>query len=75
MTSDTFLAPNEIKDLTDKIKRPAQIKVLNAMGIEHRVRPDGTVAILRDHITKIFGGNPDVTRKTNKTVGPNWSAI
>lgn len=45
----TFLDPDEVKDLTDKTRRPSQVKVLNAMGIEHKVRPDGSVAILRAH--------------------------
>jgi hypothetical protein len=71
----TFLEPNEISELTDKVRRPSQIKVLNSMGIEHKVRPDGSVAILRAHITKVFGGAPDSARKTNKTVEPNWAAM
>lgn len=71
----TFLEPEEINGLTNKVKRPAQVKVLNAMGIEHKVRPDGSVAILRAHITKVFGGGPDSVRKTTKVVEPNWAAI
>ncbi len=71
----TFLAVVEIHGLTNKLKRTAQIKVLNSMGIEHRVRPDGSVAILRSHITKIFGGDPDFVRKTIQTAEPNWGAI
>ena len=75
MASDTFLAMDEIQGLTNKINRPSQIKVLNSMGIEHRVRPDGTVAILRAHITKIFDGESASNRKQAKTTGPNWDAI
>lgn len=71
----TFLAPEEIKDLTDKTRRPSQVKVLNSMGIQHRVRPDGSVAILRAHITKVFDGNPEAARKTTKSAEPNWAAI
>lgn len=71
MTTDTFLAPEEIKDLTDKTRRPSQVKVLNAMGIEHRVRPDGSVAILRAHVFKVFDDNTKSARKTTKTAGPN----
>lgn len=71
----TFLEPDEIQSLTNKQKRPSQVKALNAMGIEHKVRPDGSVAILRAHITKVFGGAPDSARKTNKVVEPNWAAI
>lgn len=38
LTTDTFLDPEEVKGLTEKSRRPSQVKVLNSMGIEHRVR-------------------------------------
>jgi hypothetical protein len=44
------------------------------MGIEHRVRPDGSVAILRDHITKVFDGHVKNQAK-NKHAVPNWEAM
>ena len=75
MSTDTFLAREEIHGLTNKMTRSAQVRALNSMGIEHRVRPDGSVAILRDHISKIFGGVPDSIRKSTKTNEPNWDAI
>jgi hypothetical protein len=75
MTTDTFLAREEITGLTNKVQRTAQVKALNSMGIEHKVRPDGSIAILRDHITKVFGGNTNPARRTSKQNGPNWDAI
>jgi hypothetical protein len=75
MTTDTFLARDEITGLTNKIQRTAQVKALNSMGIEHKVRPDGSIAILRDHITKVFGGNSGTQRRSSKPHGPNWDAI
>lgn len=74
LLTDTFLLAEEVKALTKRTVRPAQVRVLKAMGIEHRVRPDGSVAILRAHITKVFGGNPDAQRKA-KTITPNWDAM
>jgi hypothetical protein len=74
MTS-MFLDQEEIKSLTNSTRRDAQTKALRAMGIEHKVRPDGSIAILRDHINKVFDGNPDSVRKRVKVVEPNWSAI
>jgi len=71
----TFLDVTEIEGLTNKHKRPSQIKVLNAMGIEHKVRPDGSVAILRAHISKVFDGDPESARTKVKSIGPNWGAI
>jgi hypothetical protein len=75
MSTDTFLAREEIHGLTNKVKQSAQIRALNSMGIEHRVRPDGSVAILRDHISKVFGGVSDSVRKSTKANEPNWDAI
>lgn len=75
MTTDTFLARDEITGLTNKVKRTAQVRALNSMGIEHKVRPDGSIAILRDHITKVFGGSSNIPRRTSKPTGPNWEAI
>lgn len=74
MATDTFLDFEEVKALTDRKVCSAQVKVLRAMGIEHRVRPDGSVAILRAHITKVFDGAPESTRKTKQAV-PNWDAM
>jgi integrase len=45
--TDTFLSYEEIQALTHRKVHSAQVRVLKAMGIEHRVRPDGSVAILR----------------------------
>lgn len=69
-----FLDRNELQALTQRSIRPAQVKVLKAMGIEHRVRPDGSVAVLRDHITKVFDGHPETKKQTKEAV-PNWDAI
>lgn len=60
--------------MTERRVCTAQVKVLKAMGIEHRVRPDGSVAILRAHITKVFDGHVENQAK-NKHVVPNWEAM
>ena len=69
-----FLDTLEIVSLTGRVKHTSQVRVLKAMGIEHKVRPDGSVAILRAHITKVFSGDADVARVIKPTL-PNWSAI
>jgi hypothetical protein len=74
MATDTFLTEEEVQALTDRRMRKAQVIALNSMGIEHRVRPDGSVAILRAHITKIFDGGSDTHSKTKQAV-PNWDAM
>lgn len=75
-STETFLQPEEVQNLTDRIRRPAQVKVLRSMGIEHKVRPDGGIAILRAHIAKVFDGNPEAkSRKHQQSFSPNWLAI
>jgi hypothetical protein len=69
-----FLTEDEVRALSGKIKRDAQVRALRAMGVEHRVRPDGSVAVLRDHIHKVFDGTPG-SAKRGKPAAPNWDAI
>jgi Domain of unknown function (DUF4224) len=69
---DTFLSKAEIFSLTNRITRPSQAKALNSMGISHRVRPDGSIAILRAHITKIFDGEPTANKRGTKPIEPNF---
>jgi hypothetical protein len=74
MGTSLFLTDEEVRALTDRRARKSQVIALNSMGIEHRVRPDGSVAILRAHITKIFDGGSDTHSKTKEAV-PNWDAM
>ena len=53
-----FLTRDEVKEMTGQ-KRAAQAKVLNSMGIAHKVRPDGTLLVLRSHVIEQLGGNPE----------------
>ncbi|MHB8348410.1 MAG: DUF4224 domain-containing protein [Acidiferrobacterales bacterium] len=48
-----FLTPEEIVALTRRKRRPAQVIELRYMGIEHRVRPDGSVAVLWAHVERL----------------------
>lgn len=73
--SNLFLEPSEIEGLTSRVRRSAQVKVLRALGIEHKVRPDGSVAILRDHVSKVFDGAVNTAERRQRAVAPNWAAI
>ena len=75
MIPTIFLEDEEIAQLTNRLKKPAQVRVLNAMGIEHKVRPDGSIVILRAHIIKVFDGADEVSRRKKKIPEPNWDAI
>ena len=69
----TFLTSIEIADLTHRSRRASQRAVLNAMGIQHKVRPDGTLVVSRAHVEKELGGT--VVVKGKKTHEPNWDAL
>ena len=69
----TFLSSKELEELTHFKRRRAQREALQTMGIEHKVRPDGTVAVLKSHIEKEFDGYAE--KEMNKRVEPNWNAI
>ena len=59
-----FLRTEEVVALTNRRRSAAQVRALRTMGIEHRVRPDGTVAILRSHVEHLLGYS--VSGKVNK---------
>lgn len=68
-----LLSDDEIAALTKKQRHPAQRKVLNAMGITHKVRPDGSLAVSASHVKRLLG---DVaTAKVDKEQEPDWSAM
>ncbi len=54
-TTSMFLGNDEIIELTNRQRSAAQVRALRTMGIEHRIRPDGTVAILRAHVEHLLG--------------------
>lgn len=69
-----FLTPEEIIEMTDRQQRAAQRAVLNALGIIHKVRPDGSLAVLRTHVEREFGGAP-TGAKAKAACEPNWDAL
>lgn len=69
-----FLTPEELVKLTGRHRRDSQVRALNFMGIEHRIRPDGKVVVLRRHVEEMLGLKPDKEVKP-KSVEPNWDAL
>lgn len=67
----TFLDVAEVAQLTGRSRRDAQVRALRFMGIEHRERPDGSVAILRSHVKQVFGDSGAAT--TVQEFEPDWS--
>jgi len=68
-----FLSKDEIEELTLKKRRSAQTAVLNALGITHKVRPDGSVVILRAHVEAVLGGK--IRQPDRLPTEPNWAAL
>lgn len=69
-----FLTEEEIKDLTQRVQHQAQAKMLNALGLTHKVRSDGSLLVLRSHVEKELGGAP-AARSKAKVVEPNWDGV
>ncbi|GHD59736.1 DUF4224 domain-containing protein [Jeongeupia chitinilytica] len=51
-----FLSQAELQELTNRVRRTSQATVLKSLGIEHRIRPDGSVIVLRAHVERLLGG-------------------
>jgi Domain of unknown function (DUF4224) len=69
-----FLDDDELRSMTHRVQRAAQARVLRSMGIEHRARPDGSLAVLRAHVEQTFGAAAAAKRKKTPTE-PNWGAV
>lgn len=69
-----LLTHEEIVELTERKTRPAQVRQLCHMGIQHKVRMDGSIAVLREHVINSLDGNAK-SQKTEKKIEPNWGAL
>ena len=74
MSSSIVLTQDEVQSLTGRHRKDAQVKALRFMGIEHRVRPDGSVAVLKAHIDQVLGGSITRSSKPHRAE-PNWAAL
>lgn len=70
-----FLTDEELSGLTGRKRRDAQVRALRFMGIEHRLRPDGSVAVLRAHVEDMFGLALTGQSEATAEMEPDWSAI
>ena len=67
MSDEICLSHKEVKMLTSRSQHQAQASALNFMGIDHKVRPDGSVMVLRSDIVK--------SEQSTKKKQPNFEAI
>lgn len=69
------LLPEEIEDLTRRQRYSAQLRVLRALGIESRCRPDGTVLVDRSHYEEWARGSiGGKQRQAQQKTEPRWDA-
>lgn len=73
--AEIFLTREEISQLTNRQRHDAQARALRFMGVEHRIRPDGSMAVMRAHVEKMFCGEQSAASTRIKIIEPNWSAM
>jgi hypothetical protein len=69
-----FLTDDELFGLTGAKRHEGRVRALRTMGIEHRVRPDGRVIVLRSHVEALLGGAPGPIVSV-ADLEPDWSAL
>ncbi len=68
-----ILTNTELIELTGRRVKSAQVRVLRFMGIEHKIRPDGSVVVLRAHVEQVLGLKEPTDKQVE--VEPNWDAM
>ena len=68
-----FLTPDEIRELTGRRRRDAQLVQLRHLGIEHKVRADGSLVVLRAHVEAQLGGAP-MPQRLAQNAELDWTA-
>ena len=68
-----ILNQSEIFQLTGKKRSNAQAAVLNYLGIEHKVRLDGSIVVSKAHVEQMLGSNTQ--NRLNKAQEPNWKMV
>lgn len=66
-----FLDDDELTGLTGKRRSAARVRVLNSIGVQHKIRPDGSIAVLRAHVDRVFGEKS--AKSKMETWQPAWS--
>lgn len=61
------LTKQELQEVTNKKRFGAQRAVLNMMGIDHKIRPDGSLFVTYEAV--------QIAREKRKKVEPHWEEI
>ncbi|WP_449390823.1 DUF4224 domain-containing protein [Eoetvoesiella caeni] len=62
-----------MKSSAGRVRRDAQVRTLCLMGIEHRIRADGKVVVLRSHMEQVLGVTQSARKE--KEIEPDWGAM
>jgi hypothetical protein len=73
--SDMFLTRSELEQLTGNKRSDAQARALNFMGIDHKIRPDGSVVVLRAYVEKLLGLKHESKKDKRPEDLMNWDAL
>lgn len=69
-----ILTHEQLIALTGRSRKDAQVKNLRFMGIEYRLRPDGSIAVSSAHVEQVLGFvAPKEARR--ESFEPNWSVL
>jgi len=69
-----LLTEAELIDLTGKSRPSAQVRALQIMGIDHLIRPDGSVLVARALVEQLLGLQARGNRSV-KSDEPNWESL
>lgn len=72
MSDSMFLSNDELVELTGRRHRACQAEVLRSLAVDHKIRPDGRVIVLRRHVEQQFGVSTEHGRAA--VTEPDWSA-
>lgn len=61
MSAELTLTDEEVAALTGRQKHDAQARALTAMGFSFKRRPDGSIALDRQHYSQLMGVRGQVT--------------
>lgn len=67
-----FLNNEELIALTGCKRKDAQVRTLRFMQIEHRVRPNGSIAVSRMHVEQSLGVSTLCSEPKQPEVEPDW---
>ena len=75
MDRPIYLTDDELRELTKRQRPSAQRRVLRSMGIESKLRADGSLVVLRAHHDAVMSGETGAKKKPKREVEPNWEAL